>query len=160
MQKRKESGDAWQHLHTIGCFATALSLIQSPPLRPLFPQFPFSEAFSNTFAAFANTPPLPENMHQRISFMELQRKGGNAIVAIFYFASSCKWSKVHHNIKLLRHSHSGFTYQHQNVHVKYISSLSDFEDFLSGLEFLGQKSPNLATTTSIVTVYFSQTMFV
>ena len=42
----------------------------------------------------------------------------------------------------------------------HISPLSDFEEYLLGLEFLGQKSPNLATTTSIVTVYFSQTMFV
>ena len=127
--------DAWQHLHTIGMLCNS-TLFNSKPSLPLSSsQFPFSEAFSNTFAAFATPSPLPRKYASK-NFLSwgFKERGGNAIVAIFYFASSCKWSKVHHNTKLLT------TYQHQNVNERHISPLSEFEEYFWALSSLGKRA--------------------
>ena len=121
------------------CNSTLFNSKPSLPLPLSSSQFPFSEAFSNTFAAFANTPPPPRKYASK-NFLSwgFKERGGNAIVAIFYFASSCKWSKVHHNIKLLKNSST--TYQHQNVNERHISPLSDFEEYFWALSSLGKRA--------------------
>ena len=130
------SGDAWQHLHTIGCFATALSLIQSPssPSPSLPPNSPSLKHFQIHLQLLPTLPPPRKYASKNFLSWGFKERGGNAIVAIFYFASSCKWSKVHHNTKLLT------TYQHQNVNERHISPLSDFEEYFWALSSLGKRA--------------------
>ena len=119
------SGDAWQHLHTIGCFATALSLIQSPssPSPSLPPNSPSLKHFQIHLQLLPTLPPPRKYASKNFLSWGFKERGGNAIVAIFYFASSCKWSKAHHN-----------------VNERHISPLSDFEEYFWALSSLGKRA--------------------
>ena len=154
------SGDAWQHLHTIGCFATALSLIQSPPSPSpsLPPNSPSLKHFQIHLQLLPLPRPFPENMHQRIFFHGASKKGEGMLLLQYFtlhrrangaksiITSSC-WKTVARRISL-------------KMSMRDIYHLCLISRNIFGPWVPWAKEPKLSHDHFYCDSYFSQTMFV